>query len=103
MPFHGNGPRLVPQNRCPFGRPDLPAVYNFPAVTAEEIAAREPLEPAHVHITKAGSNAKFWLSPAVKLAYNYGFNARTLSELEKMVVANHDELERAWHDYFGAR
>ncbi|QNF12718.1 DUF2442 domain-containing protein [Klebsiella variicola] len=40
-----------------------------------------PLEPAHIHVMKAGSEAKFWLTPSVVLASNDGFNSRVLKEL----------------------
>ncbi|MEQ1548688.1 MAG: DUF4160 domain-containing protein [Chakrabartia sp.] len=60
----------------------------------------DPLEPVHVHITKDGLNAKFWLYPDVHLAYNYGFNGRILSDLGKMVEAHWQEIEEAWNDHF---
>lgn len=52
-----------------------------------------PLEPVHIHIRKAGDNAKFWLYPEVHLAYNVGFNAKTLAELEKIVAQHVPEIE----------
>ena len=35
-----------------------------------------PIEPAHVHVEKDGLEAKFWIVPDVRVAYNDGFNAR---------------------------
>ena len=61
----------------------------------------DPREPVHIHVRRGSDNAKFWLSPSVALCYNYGFNARTLSDLEKIVVAHRVEIEEAWNDYFG--
>ncbi|MFN5128947.1 MAG: DUF4160 domain-containing protein [Sphingomonadaceae bacterium] len=29
-----------------------------------------PREPLHVHVSRAGATAKFWLYPEVQLAYN---------------------------------
>ena len=60
----------------------------------------DPREPVHVHVTKDGHNAKFWLYPDVALAYNYGFNGRILSDLEKLVETRRDEIEEAWDDHF---
>jgi hypothetical protein len=39
----------------------------------------EPREPVHIHVAKAGADAKFWLYPDVELAYN---------------------IEEAWNDFF---
>ena len=60
----------------------------------------DPLEPAHVHVRAAGSEAKFWLSPEVALARNHGFDARTVRVLLAVVEENRKLLEDAWHDYF---
>ena len=59
-----------------------------------------PREPVHIHIRKAGDNAKFWLYPEVRLAYNVGFNGKTLSELENIVEAHTQEIEDAWNEHF---
>lgn len=40
-----------------------------------------PPEPPHVHVEAGEREAKFWLRPDVRVAYNDGFNARTLREL----------------------
>ena len=61
----------------------------------------DPLEPVHIHVTKDGADAKFWVQPAVELAYNRGFNARVLRELASIVAERREEIERAWHDHFG--
>jgi len=47
------------------------------------------------------SEAKFWLRPAVSLAYNDGFNAKTLRELLNLVEANRELIEKTWNDFFG--
>lgn len=61
----------------------------------------DPREPVHVHVEKDGVEAKFWLQPQVAVAYNDGFNAKTLKELLKIVEARADEIERAWNEFFG--
>jgi hypothetical protein len=60
-----------------------------------------PREPVHVHVEKDGIEAKFWLFPEVLVAYNDGYNARTLRELLEVVEANRDQIERTWNEFFG--
>jgi hypothetical protein len=59
-----------------------------------------PREPVHVHVEKDGVEAKFWLTPEVSVAYDDGFNAKTLRELAEVVEANRDRIERAWNEFF---
>jgi hypothetical protein len=59
-----------------------------------------PREPTHIHVERADQQAKFWLRPEVAVAYNDGFNARTLRELFRMVEANRERIERAWNGFF---
>ncbi len=59
-----------------------------------------PREAAHIHVRQGRDEAKFWLQPDVSLAYNDGFDARTLNRLQKLVEMHRDHLERAWHDHF---
>jgi Domain of unknown function (DUF4160) len=60
----------------------------------------DPREPVHVHVAKGDVDAKFWLQPAVKVAYNKGFNARTLAKLSRLIEERRHEIERAWDDHF---
>jgi len=60
-----------------------------------------PREPAHIHVEKDDREAKFWLRPRVQLAYNDGYDARTLGQLLWIVTANRDQIERAWNEFFG--
>lgn len=60
----------------------------------------DPREPPHIHVRQGVDEAKFWLTPAVSLAYNDGFSAKTLNRTQKMVEAHRDQLERSWNDYF---
>jgi len=59
-----------------------------------------PREPVHVHVEKDEIEAKFWLFPEVRVAYNDGYDARTQRELLEIVIANRDRIERAWNDFF---
>lgn len=60
-----------------------------------------PREPVHIHALRDGIDAKFWLWPQVKLAYNDGFNARVLRELTEVIEERQDEIARAWDEFFG--
>ncbi|MCF1165581.1 DUF4160 domain-containing protein [Yersinia pseudotuberculosis] len=60
-----------------------------------------PLDPVHIHVRNAESEAKFWLVPEVLLARNDGFNARDLKELVDVVEQNNALFVEAWHEYFG--
>lgn len=60
----------------------------------------DPREPVHVHVEKSFSEAKFWLNPEVHLAYNEGYDARTLRELRAIFEDNRGRIERAWNEFF---
>jgi len=60
-----------------------------------------PREPAHIHVEKDRQEAKFWLIPMVRVAYNDGFDARTLRLLAEIVNGNRERIERAWNEFFG--
>ncbi|HYA71562.1 MAG TPA: DUF4160 domain-containing protein [Roseiarcus sp.] len=61
----------------------------------------DPREPAHIHAIKDGVDAKFWLSPEIIVAYNDGFDARTLRELMEVVAQRRDFILRTWNEFFG--
>lgn len=61
----------------------------------------DPREPPHIHVVKAGIDAKFWLLPDVVLASNDGFDARTLRELVEVIEHRRDEIVEAWDEFFG--
>ncbi len=60
----------------------------------------EPREPVHIHVSSAGAKAKFWLFPEVELAYNRGYNARTVKRLQEVVEQRRDEIEEFWNEFF---
>lgn len=60
-----------------------------------------PLEPPHVHAERGDAEAKVWLQPEVKLAYNDGFSAAALRDVLELVTVNRSRLEQAWHEFFG--
>ena len=60
-----------------------------------------PLEPAHIHIRNAESEAKFWLEPEIFLVRNDGFNSKELREIFSIIESNQTQFKEAWYDYFG--
>lgn len=62
--------------------------------------SHEPNEPAHIHVDRDASSAKFWLRP-VALARNLGFNPHEVRSLQRAVMERRDDLLEAWHGYFG--
>ena len=57
-------------------------------------------EPPHVHVSKAGKVAKFWLNP-VQLAENIGYRRHELNEIIRSLEQNQQRLVEAWNEYFG--
>jgi len=62
--------------------------------------SNEGTEPPHVHVKADNDQAKFWLDP-VQLAYNYGFKAHELTEIEQIIREHRAELWEAWHEHRG--
>ena len=60
----------------------------------------DPREPVHIHVVKDDADAKFWLYPDVDVAYNRGFNARTMNQLRGLIENRRGEIEEAWHVHF---
>ncbi len=61
--------------------------------------SNESNEPPHIHIEKGDATAKFWLNE-VELADSFGFNAKEINQLRKMVLENRETLIKSWYDYF---
>jgi hypothetical protein len=58
-------------------------------------------EPPHIHVVKAGCEAKIWLA-TVNLAINLGYTARELNEIIEETRAHREAFLEAWNDHFGA-
>jgi hypothetical protein len=59
-----------------------------------------PREPLHIHVERDDVEAKFWLRPTVRVAYNDGYDARTLRELQSLIEANVNCITRVWNEHF---
>ena len=61
----------------------------------------DPREPVHIHAESGEGRAKFWLWPDVCVADSAGYDRRQLAGLAATVASRRDDIERAWHEFFG--
>lgn len=57
-------------------------------------------EPAHIHVERDDSTAKYWLEP-VRLQTSGGFGRGELNQIYNLIVEHHSLLLRSWNDFFG--
>ena len=62
--------------------------------------ASDGSEPRHIHVSRDGADAKFWLDPEVNLAHNRGFTAKELRDIEEIIEDELQTLRDAWDDFF---
>ena len=62
--------------------------------------SREEPRP-HVHVSASDGEAKWWLEPAIELAYNHRLSAKQLRETEVIVREHVEEIADAWRNHFG--
>ena len=65
-----------------------------------KIYSNENDEAPHVHIAKAGGNAKYWLVPEIAEEYSYGFTVRERRDIKILIRFNHALLLKAWYENF---
>jgi hypothetical protein len=53
------------------------------------------VEPVHVHVGKAGNEAKFWLDP-IALAKNSRFRDHELREIARILTDHQAEILQSW-------
>ncbi|MBO0948889.1 DUF4160 domain-containing protein [Fibrella forsythiae] len=58
-------------------------------------------EPIHVHVSKAGKEARFDLVPEIDLTYCHGFKKNELREIVTLLVNHYDTFISAWRQTFG--
>jgi hypothetical protein len=61
--------------------------------------SREETRP-HIHIGCPDGEAKYWITPAVAMAYNRGLSAKQLSQIAKIVEDHKHEISKAWQKHF---
>lgn len=54
----------------------------------------------HIHATSPDGEAKFWITPQVRLAKNFGFSEKQIAELKKVVEEHKNDIENAWKEHF---
>ena len=54
-------------------------------------------EPPHVHVGKAGKEAKYWMAP-IALAKPGLFREHELSEIERLLTGHQNIILQAWHE-----
>ena len=64
------------------------------------IYSNEAGEPPHVHVTRDGHEAKFWLHD-LSLAVNVGFAGHEIGDILRMLRQHQASLIEGWHGYFG--
>ena len=57
----------------------------------------EPDEPMHVHVHKAGHEAKLWLGP-VQVSWSKGFREVDLREITRILTTHEAMLIEAWNE-----
>lgn len=61
--------------------------------------SNENNEPMHIHIEKAGANAKIWLDP-YKVEYFYDFTTGEQRQIKKITEEHLETFKSKWHEYF---
>ncbi len=54
----------------------------------------------HVHVLHAQGEAKFWLEPALELAFNSGLSSRLIVRALRLIREHEDEIRSAWDRHF---
>ena len=61
--------------------------------------SREEKKP-HVHVHCADGEAKFWLTPEVAIAKNYGLSNKQIREALSITKERKDEITDGWKKHF---
>lgn len=61
--------------------------------------SNEGNEPRHIHVERDESVAKFWLEP-VELAGSYGFRAKEINEIRRLVLDHQAFFINKWDEFF---
>lgn len=54
-------------------------------------------EPVHVHVRNGRKEAKYWMQP-LALAWNHGYRAHELNEIERIIEANYTLILTIWRE-----
>ena len=53
----------------------------------------------HVHVDHAAGEAKFWLTPRVQLARNWGLRPHHLAEAQRLIEEHRDAILAKWQKH----
>ena len=53
----------------------------------------------HVHVEHATGEAKFWLTPHVRLARNWGLRLHRLADAKRLIEEHRDAILAKWKDH----
>ena len=56
----------------------------------------------HIHVTSPEGEAKFWITPEISLAKNFGFSQNQITEIKKVVEEHENDIKNAWTEHFGS-
>lgn len=56
----------------------------------------------HVHVFCERGEVKFWLSPNIDLARNFGMSARQIRAAKAIIEEHEHEIRNAWEAHFGS-
>jgi hypothetical protein len=57
-------------------------------------------ELPHIHVRRGRLEAKFWLTPDVRLARSGRFRLHEINEIAQLVEMHQQEFLEAWYEYF---
>ena len=57
----------------------------------------------HIHVVKAGNEAKFWLEPEISMAYNHGFKEKEVKKIIQLVEKYGNEFKQQFAAHIGKR
>jgi hypothetical protein len=60
-------------------------------------------ERKHIHVVKAGNEAKFWLEPEICMAYNHGFKEKEVKKIIQLVEKYGNEFKQQFAAHIGKR
>ncbi len=62
--------------------------------------ANEGNEPPHIHVSKAGALAKFWIESSVTLEYSRGYSPSEIHFIVQTIEVNRLHFLSKWYDFF---
>ena len=62
--------------------------------------SNENNEPAHIHISKAGAVAKYWVGTEPEEVYSYGFKVKERREIKALGKEHAELIIKSWDEHF---